>query len=57
VVRRHGDVGLTPPSLGLLSCRFARRPVQLERSAAFVEQCLADYDLDGWTSGIWTSET
>ncbi|HEY8885100.1 MAG TPA: 4-hydroxyphenylacetate 3-hydroxylase C-terminal domain-containing protein, partial [Chloroflexota bacterium] len=36
---------------------IARGSKQLERSAAFVEQCLADYDLDGWTSGIWTSET
>ncbi len=36
---------------------IARGSKQLERSAAFVDQCLADYDLDGWTSGIWTSET
>jgi 4-hydroxyphenylacetate 3-monooxygenase len=32
---------------------IARGSKQLERSAAFVDQCLADYDLDGWTSDTW----
>ena len=25
----------------------------MERADDLVEQCLADYDLDGWTDGTW----
>lgn len=32
---------------------FARRTGVLDQCAALVDQCLADYDLDGWTNDTW----
>src|SRR5262245_12018043 len=32
---------------------FARRAGVLDQCAALVDQCLADYDLDGWTNDTW----
>jgi aromatic ring hydroxylase len=33
--------------------KFARRSGALDRCTELVERCLADYDLDGWTSDTW----
>ncbi|HUL83820.1 MAG TPA: 4-hydroxyphenylacetate 3-hydroxylase N-terminal domain-containing protein [Gammaproteobacteria bacterium] len=33
--------------------KFARRTGALDRCTELVERCLADYDLDGWTSETW----
>ena len=33
---------------------FARRRGLLDLFHAFADQCLRDYDLDGWTSPTWT---
>ena len=32
---------------------FARRTGVLDQCARLVDQCLADYDLDGWTNDTW----
>ena len=32
---------------------FARRTGVLDQCAQLVDQCLADYDLDGWTKDTW----
>src|SRR5438105_2044790 len=32
---------------------FARRAGVLDQCAGLVDQCLADYDLDGWTTDTW----
>jgi 4-hydroxyphenylacetate 3-monooxygenase len=32
---------------------FARRAGVLDQCAQLVDQCLADYDLDGWTGDTW----
>ena len=32
---------------------FARRTGVLDQCAGLVDQCLADYDLDGWTTDTW----
>jgi 4-hydroxyphenylacetate 3-monooxygenase len=36
--------------------RFGMRGGGLEACKAFVEQCMGDYDLDGWTGDTWTWE-
>jgi aromatic ring hydroxylase len=33
--------------------KFARRTGTLDRCLELVDRCLADYDLDGWTSDTW----
>jgi 4-hydroxyphenylacetate 3-monooxygenase len=33
--------------------RFSGIRGVMERADDLVEQCLADYDLDGWTDGTW----
>ena len=33
--------------------KFARRSGALDRCLKLVDRCLADYDLDGWTSDTW----
>jgi aromatic ring hydroxylase len=33
--------------------KFARRTGALDRCTELVERCLADYDLDGWTTDTW----
>ena len=35
---------------------FARRRGRLDEMDALVEQCLSEYDLDGWTGDIWFDE-
>lgn len=38
------------------SMNFFRRRGLLDEDVAFVEQCMADYDLQGWTQGPWVWE-
>jgi aromatic ring hydroxylase len=33
--------------------KFATRTGELDRCVALVEQCLADYDLEGWRNDTW----
>jgi len=35
--------------------QFAQDRGGLDEMKALVDSCMADYDLDGWTGGPWTS--
>ena len=35
---------------------FARRRGRLDEMNALVDQCLSEYDLDGWTGDIWIDD-
>ena len=45
-----------PEQIRMDALKFARRTGTLDRCVALVEQCLADYDLDGWTNDTWRSD-